>query len=417
MSKIRIKNFGPIKEGYLSENEDGWLDIKKVTVFIGNQGSGKSTVAKLISMFTWIEMSLVRGDSKAEQWEIRHLETPYLAYHRLDKYFDKEDENRTFVDYWGDAYRIILENSRLKITENNPNGYLLPKIMYVPAERNFLAHVKDSGAIDFTSQALKDFALEYRNALNHMIDPLQLPINNVEVKYNKLDERLYLIGKDYRLDISKASSGFQSLVPMYLVSRHLANSIKAQSAKQSSLTGDEMERFKQGVSSIWENESLTEEQRRIALSALASKFNKSAFINIVEEPEQNLFPTSQWEILKSLLEFNNMNKGNKLIMTTHSPYLINYLTLAVKAKMVNDKIQQSSNNKDELKSKLSEIVPIQSIVNSDDLVIYELNEADGTIIKLDDYRGLPSDENYLNQRLAEGNELFAQLLEIEDLCL
>ena len=36
MSKIRIKNFGPIKEGSL-ENE-GWLEIKKVTLFIGNQG-------------------------------------------------------------------------------------------------------------------------------------------------------------------------------------------------------------------------------------------------------------------------------------------------------------------------------------------------------------------------------------------
>ncbi len=60
MSKIKIKNFGPIKEGYAED--DGWMDVKKVTVFIGNQGSGKSTVAKLISTFTWIEKVLTRGD-------------------------------------------------------------------------------------------------------------------------------------------------------------------------------------------------------------------------------------------------------------------------------------------------------------------------------------------------------------------
>ena len=60
MSKIKIKNFGPIQEGYKENN--GWIDISKVTVFIGNQGSGKSTVAKLISTFTWIEKALVRGD-------------------------------------------------------------------------------------------------------------------------------------------------------------------------------------------------------------------------------------------------------------------------------------------------------------------------------------------------------------------
>ena len=53
MSKIKIKNFGPIKEGY--QEDDGWFDIKKVTVFIGNQGSGKSTIAKLISTFNQTE--------------------------------------------------------------------------------------------------------------------------------------------------------------------------------------------------------------------------------------------------------------------------------------------------------------------------------------------------------------------------
>ena len=39
-------------------------------------------------------------------------------------------------------------------------------------------------------------------------------------------------------------------------------------------------------------------------------------------------------MLESLLSFNNENENNKLIITTHSPYLINYLTLAVKADLV-----------------------------------------------------------------------------------
>ena len=60
MNKIRIKNFGPIKEGYLED--DGWMDIKKVTVFISNKESGKSTVAKVISILIWLEKSINRGD-------------------------------------------------------------------------------------------------------------------------------------------------------------------------------------------------------------------------------------------------------------------------------------------------------------------------------------------------------------------
>ena len=43
MSKIRIKDFGPLSTS-TSDNE-GWLEIKKVTVFVGNQGSGKSIFA------------------------------------------------------------------------------------------------------------------------------------------------------------------------------------------------------------------------------------------------------------------------------------------------------------------------------------------------------------------------------------
>ena len=45
--------------------------------------------------------------------------------------------------------------------------------------------------------------------------------------------------------------------------------------------------------------------------------------------------------------------------------------------------------------------------------IYELSENDGTIKMLPDYKGLPSDENYLNSSLEDSNELFAQLQEIE----
>ena len=85
MSRIRIKNFGPIKDGML--NHHGWIDIKKVTVFIGTQGSGKSTIAKLISTFTWIEKALVRGDYDKKWFERKNkLKNQFLKYHRLENY-------------------------------------------------------------------------------------------------------------------------------------------------------------------------------------------------------------------------------------------------------------------------------------------------------------------------------------------
>jgi hypothetical protein len=174
------------------------------------------------------------------------------------------------------------------------------------------------------------------------------------------------------------------------------------------MSTEEIVRFKKGVQEIWNNDNFTDEQKRVALSVLSSRFNKTAFVNIVEEPEQNLFPSSQWQMLQSLLEFNNMNSGNKLIMTTHSPYLINYLTLVVKADKLKSEIKTS-----EQESELQAIVSLKSTIHSDDLSIYELDEKNGVIKGLATYEGLPSDENKLNEKLDEANEFFAQLLEIQ----
>ena len=52
------------------------------------------------------------------------------------------------------------------------------------------------------------------------------------------------------------------------------------------MSHNESQRFNDAVKSIWADTTLTDEQRRIALSAVSSQFNKTDFINIVEETEQ-----------------------------------------------------------------------------------------------------------------------------------
>ena len=412
MSRIRIKNFGPIKDGML--NHHGWIDIKKVTVFIGNQGSGKSTIAKLISTFTWIEKALVRGDYDKKWFERKNkLKNQFLKYHRLENYVESDGLNKTVIEYEGEAFHIQYENDSLKINEVQPNKYPLPQIMYVPAERNFITYVKTPKELKLSSESLQEFLTEFDNAKNQLKSLENLPINNVDLEYDKLNNTLNLKGKDYKLKLTEASSGFQSLVPLYLVSNYLANSIKNQSQKNNEMmTTDELQRFRKSVEDILKNENLTEEQQRIALSVLSSKFNKSAFINIVEEPEQNLFPTSQWHMLQSLLKFNSMSKGNKLILTTHSPYIINYLSIAIQAEYLENKIKKTPNKAD-LLTELYKVVPKESLVSAKNVVIYQLDENNGSIKKLETIDGIPSDKNFLNETLAESNFLFDALLEIE----
>jgi predicted ATPase len=411
MSRIKIKNFGPVGDGF--QGNDGWLDINKVTVFVGNQGSGKSTVAKLISTFMWIEKALVRGDYDVNWFErkgINRLNSQFLPYHRLGLADKSKDDTylktNSMIEYQGDAYTIKYEAGTMSVTEIPHAIYPLPQIMYVPAERNFLTYIKDAGELRL-SGALRDFNTEYDRAKNSLKNVF-LPIADIEIEYNKQYDNLYLRGNNYKVEITEAASGFQSFIPLYLVSGFLAESVKKQSENKETMSSKEKLRFEKGVQEIWNNTNLTEEQRTVALSALSAKFNKSAFINIVEEPEQNLFPSSQWKMLQKLLEFNNMNTVNKLIMTTHSPYLINYLTLTVKAGEIKQQIKT-----DNQKNDLERIVPLNAIIKNENLSIYELDEKNGCITSLETYEGLPSDENRLNRMLDEGNELFAQLLEIQ----
>jgi predicted ATPase len=408
VQSIKIKHFGPIKG--ISQEGASPLDIKKVTIFIGNQGSGKSTVAKLISIFTWIEKALVRGDYDIKWFERKNrLLNQFLPYHRLENYLFEN----TFIEYHGDAYHFIYKNGIIKIDEIK-NNYLLPQIMYVPAERNFISYVKTPKELKLSSAALKEYLAEFDNAKNDMKNMVKLPINNVNLEYDKLNDVLNLKDDKYKIKLTDASSGFQSFVPLYLVSNFLANSVRKQSKeKKDQMSSEEMSRFKKGVEAIWNDTNLTDEQRRGALSVLSSKFNKSAFINIVEEPEQNLFPSSQREMVNCLLGFNNINQGNKLIITTHSPYIINFLSIAIQAGSLYAKIKLQT-NRDKLLPKLYTIVPENALVTCDDVIIYQFDEVTGSIKNLNSQYGIPSDDNYLNNMLKEGNQLFDALLEIEE---
>lgn len=401
MSKIKIKNFGPIKAG-CTEN-DGWIDIKKVTLFIGNQGSGKSTVAKLISTLTWLEKAMVRGDrrhNEISQYDFIEL----FKFQRINNYFN----DKTIIEYESDVlyFKYSKELRPPKIQLKSNTDFRVGKINYVPAERNYLSSVKNMFGVKNLPESINSFAYEYRNAqLKYSTEVMTLPVGNVKHSYNPSNDVSYIVGDDYKLDLVEAASGYQSYIPMYLVTKYLMDEI---ALKSENLDVNQQIRKANEKNVILNDATLSNDQKIALTKKVDEKYINHYLTNIVEEPELNLFPSSQQKMLFNLLEFNNLFEGNRLIMTTHSPYFINYLTLAVKAYNVKQALTDSA-----AIEKVAAIVPIASTVNPDDLVIYQLNETTGTISPLGSYKGLPSDENYLNDSLGETNELFAQLLEIE----
>ena len=404
MSKIKIKNFGPIREGYGND----WIDISKLTVFIGNQGSGKSTVAKLISTFTWLEKSLYKQTSKkSEVTRKSKFENFYCEYQNLRNYF----KNNTEIEFEGTVFKFIYKKGRLTIEDIKGQKYLVPKVMYVPAERNFLSAVSQPEKLKYLPKTLYTFLEEFERSKRELSGSLNLPINNLRYTYDKKKGESKIIGQDYDLPLYEASSGIQSSIPLYLVSKNLSEEIDRigdnSVAKESF---EETQTLRLRILNILTNDKLTDETRTQAIELLSSVTKNDCFVNIVEEPEQNLFPTSQWEILKELLKFTNANEGNKLILTSHSPYLINYISIAIQAQYLNRQIQGEFAD---LKKKVDKIIPEKSAIGSLDVIVYQLDEKTGTIRRLPNPQGIPSDKNFLNDSLRHGNELFDALLEIE----
>ena len=393
MSSIIIQHFGAIKAC------STFIEIRKVTFFIGNQGSGKSTIAKLIATFMWIEKALVKESYNPEWFERNDtFKNLFLSYHRLENYL----KENSYIQYIGDVFTITYTNGQLSF-EKRAQGYSLPQIMYVPSERNFISYMKSIKELKVASPALNDFLATYTYA-KEKITEIPLPINDSYLLYDKNRDILYVKGEEYKVQLSESSSGFQSLVPLYLVSDYLVNSVKT---KTEPMSIEERKLFEKQIKEIYDNPHFTDEQRRSAANALSGKFNKTSFVNIVEEPEQNLFPTSQRDMLYSLLKINNEIAANKLIITTHSPYLVNYVSVVVEA----GKLKQGATAGKE--EQLNAIVPISSAISAYDLAIYQLNEKEGSVELLDSYEGIPSDENMLNLQIDETNNLFADLLDFK----
>ncbi|KUM53298.1 AAA family ATPase [Rheinheimera sp. EpRS3] len=403
MTKLAIRNVGPIKNG-LSKNK--FIDFGGLTILIGTQGSGKSTIAKVYSSLCWLEKSLVRGDVTKDVAESKdYFLNEVMSFQGISDYFSE----KSHIEFIGEKYNFILNNLNFNITEKENRQYASPKIMYVPAERNFLTSIVRPDLISKLPKALHAFLAEYEEAKDYSRSKLiDLPIGNLKYQYDPDDGSSYLVGESFRTNLLNGSSGYQSLIPLFLVTEYLCDLISQQDQDSSEvpLSVALQRRMMKEVKVVMERQiklkkikSLMDEIKRVQ-----NRFIYSSFINIVEEPEQNLYPDSQKKILFELLKTLNSTPENRLVVTTHSPYILNFMMLNFQAgKLYKKNLSETS------ASEVEKIVPRNSVVESDKVRVYQLS-SDGTIENLEFEDGYIPDTNKLNHKLDEINDQFSQLL-------
>ena len=351
-----------------------------------------------------MEKSLIRGILSIKYvTQYSRFQEKYCKYYRIDRYFKTD----TYILFDGLHYKFLFDNGKLSIEEKDTEEEIkVSKVMYVPAERNFLSTVDSTSAMGELPPALQTFLIEFDKSKLSYKSGYDIPIDGMRFKYDALNKIPYIEGRDYKVRLSESSSGFQSVLPMLLVSSNLTHLVSAH-GDFNDLSHEDVMKIHSEIEKIMNDDSLSDEVKFIMARNVSAKFSYYNFVNIVEEMEQNLYPESQKDVLYELLKYTNDNENNRLLLTTHSPYIISYLTIAVKAWQLSNEI-----NRENIKEKLDKLVPIMSQIDGGRLKIYELGSGKASLLETSN--GIPTDDNMLNNHLGLTNEMFDELFELEE---
>ena len=344
MVKLRVKNFGPIKDGF--SEDDGFMEIRRVTVFIGEQGSGKSTIAKLYSTFLWLEKAFFCGFDITNNFSTQDFIK--LCSNQLlpDFYFNKA----TDFKYIGSYCIFSFANETFTADFIDSDNYIRPKIMYVPSERNLVSVLENVDETKNLPMMLKLLQKEIQRAKREFIPNLMeshrtLFMHKYSIKYDSSRDFIVITDKNSGVSVPlyMSSSGLQSVIPLMIVTDFLGLEIESsildklkklstseQNVILSKITNEEFRKnleifFTSGLGTANLEKSIKE------FIFAFKKYINMSFVNIVEEPEQNLFPDYQKRIVESLVSHTNQNFTNQLLITTHSPYVLGVLNNCIYA--------------------------------------------------------------------------------------
>lgn len=330
MERLIVQNFGPLL------NID--IEIKDINIYIGINPSGKSTVAKLITILK--SGIFINSSNQLE------LMKKYLGNYNIDFAIN----GNTLIRYENNGFFYEIKSHQFQSNIYNEEDLNTLNPIYVPADRVFFATFSQSIFSLISSDIalpkwLIEFGAKFENARTHI---KELSIDFLNTRYQWKDGTDYIQASDQTtIKLSQASSGIQSIVPLLLVVQNNTNSKK-----------------------------------------------KYDDLFVIEEPELNLYPSSQKDLIEFIIERTKQSE-DKLIITTHSPYLLTSI----------DNLIQAGNlvsEKPELKNKVEEIVSSTLWLNFENVACYYFSEGKSTSTLDNDLKSIgPSNIDDISEELSE----------------
>lgn len=410
MQKIIIHNFAAIKYAE--------IEVKKILVLIGEQASGKSTIAKLIYFFKTIQEDLfsqIYRDKQNQSLDINSDILPPIQ----QKFYNFFGPTNNLPDFEITFYYSFNENKFLKLSNDENKKMKISPIdtfinekftilasdikfklrqeyLNINKNRNIQPLINEEEKIKYAQQLydlLNDlfqnkqrdllFIVAGRSATvayPSLFDNLKqnIPIDNYERSSKTLDEMLLekFIEKFVRVkDIFRKFRNFEGLIESYSennikeklyqvknkIDKILKGEYRIDDLGEKILFNKETEEYIY----LSNTSSGQQESIRILQDIFLNILDNTKVLRILEEPEAHLFPLAQKQLIELLALMINQNNDNQLIITTHSPYVLTVFNNLLFANRVVEKNPSTQ-------SEVAQIIPQDSWLSAKDFSAYSL---------------------------------------------
>lgn len=341
MKHLTIRHFGPLM--------DADLELSRMNLIIGLQGSGKSCVMMIACFCSWVEKRIaLRQSAKEFEQGVDFLDS-LTSYYRAKGYVHED----TFISYETQFMAFQYDHASRRFSHKWKSqrwNYRRPKVSYVPAERNMVSLVANWSRLETNYDNILDFKEDWDTArmfVKHERDILGMGISYEYDELSGGDSLITSSGK--RVDLTNSSSGMQSLIPQFVHLDYLTHGIYRAEKEAGEKTYSEKQLVNSLLDYIYQRNYKKQEERTgmqkevvhlggkdfvFSDGKAARQFQDEASRLLytdhaevfLEEPESNLFPPTQFQLMDWILEKGTEKRHkNTFFIATHSPYILNHL--------------------------------------------------------------------------------------------
>ena len=355
MQKIIVKKFGPI--------EFAEIEINDFVVLIGEQASGKSTIAKLIYFFQTLKEDIIFEVSESTERNtpdaaaravIKKLQDKFALYFGSARYYDNEynikfyftDErfielSRTPLSinfepkqFFNDIVNAFLQFKTTRESQNINSG---TKLLYLieNLRRGLNSIFYDDKKYSFIP-AGRNITTAYGDTINTILYGVITKNIDVKSKFGQID--LFLM-HEFLEKVSEFKVRFNNKTFLDLISdndvalgqfaNETTNILKG---KYSNSNGNEEIIVEGREMPVPLSQASTGQQEsiRILQDIFLSVLDNQPSFKIIEEPEAHLSPHGQNGVIKLMVSLLGSVVNQKILITTHSDHILNGLLVATK---------------------------------------------------------------------------------------